>query len=100
MRTLIATILILILGAMLFMMVVEMPTFGDPENPSNNVVSQRYSEQVMEDVNVPNIITAIIADYRAYDTLGEATVLFTGIAAVLTVLGAHMSAGRKDDGNG
>ena len=100
MRTLLATVLILLLGAMLFLMVIEMPTFGNPENPSNNIVSQRYSEDVLDDVNVPNIITAIITDYRAYDTLGEATVLFTGIAAVLTVLGAHSEAGRKEGQDG
>ncbi len=94
MRTAIATILILVLGVLLLYMTSEMPRFGDPANPSNNELSERYTDRVIEDTNVPNIVSAIITDYRAYDTLGEATVLFAGIAAVLTVLAAHSDVGR------
>ncbi len=101
MRVVVAAFIIIILGSLLLLMASEMPTFGDPDNPSNNQVSQRYSRDIIRDTNIPNVITGIITDYRAYDTLGEATVLFAGIAAVLTVLGSHVNAGRKrgqDDG--
>jgi len=37
-------------------------------------------------VSAANIVAAIILDYRAYDTLGEATVLFTAVVGVLTVM--------------
>ncbi|MBN1781469.1 DUF4040 domain-containing protein [bacterium] len=40
-----------------------------------------------------NLVTAVILDFRGYDTLGEATVLFTSVAGVVTVL---RKAGRKD----
>ncbi|MEE8317508.1 MAG: hydrogen gas-evolving membrane-bound hydrogenase subunit E, partial [Candidatus Omnitrophota bacterium] len=33
-----------------------------------------------------NLVTAVILDYRAYDTLGEATILFTAVMAVLAVM--------------
>lgn len=79
------------------MMVSEMPEFGNADNPSNNMVSQRFSEDVIDDTNVQNIVAAIITDYRGFDTLGETTVLFTGIASVLTVLGAHIKAGEKKE---
>lgn len=39
-----------------------------------------------------NLVTAVILDFRGYDTLGEATVLFTSVAGVITVL---RKAGRK-----
>lgn len=97
MRYVISTICLIVIGAVLLMMVAEMPEFGNPNNPSNNIVSERFTEQVIEDTNVQNIVSAIISDYRAYDTIGETTVLFTGIAAVLTVLGAHVKAGEKKD---
>ncbi len=99
-RQIAATIFILLLGTVLLYMTSEMPRFGDPGNPSNNELSARYIDEVIEDVNVPNIVTAIITDYRAYDTLGEATVLFAGIVAVLTILAAHSDVGRgtKKDG--
>ncbi|SES65759.1 hydrogen gas-evolving membrane-bound hydrogenase subunit E [Anaerobranca gottschalkii] len=95
MRVIISTISLLVIGIILLMMVAEMPEFGSPSNPSNNIVSQRFTEEVVEDTNVKNIVSAIITDYRAYDTIGETTVLFTGIAAVLTVLGAHIKAGQN-----
>ncbi|MHC4915196.1 MAG: hydrogenase subunit MbhD domain-containing protein [Planctomycetota bacterium] len=39
-----------------------------------------------EQVHVPNRVTAIILDYRGYDTLGEATVILTAIVGALVVL--------------
>ncbi len=33
-----------------------------------------------------NLVTGVIFDFRAYDTLGEATVLFTAVIGVLTIL--------------
>jgi len=33
-----------------------------------------------------NIVTGILFHFRAYDTLGEATVLFTAVIGVLTIL--------------
>ncbi|ASJ10570.1 hypothetical protein A3L12_04295 [Thermococcus sp. P6] len=40
-----------------------------------------------EEVGVPNLVTAILADWRAYDSLGEATLLFTAIAGFYLLLG-------------
>lgn len=97
MRYILSTIILLVIGTVLVMMVSEMPEFGAADNPSNNMVSERFTENVIEDTNVQNIIAAIITDYRAFDTIGETTVLFTGIASVLTVLGAHVKAGEKKD---
>jgi multisubunit Na+/H+ antiporter MnhB subunit len=77
------------LGALLIIMVssyAEMPRMGNPENPSYNEVSRHYLERSSVETRTPNVIANIIMDYRALDTLGEATVLFTSIAAVLTIL--------------
>ena len=43
--------------------------------------------------HVPNMVTAVLADYRAFDTLGEVTVIFTGAVAVLLIL----RSGREED---
>ncbi len=86
MRQIIPVLLTLILGLALLLVVAEMPTFGDPDNPAHNIVSERYLSQGVGETGAQNIVTAIITDYRAYDTLGEVTVLFAAIAAVLTVL--------------
>ena len=38
-------------------------------------------------VAIPNLVTAIVADWRAYDSLGEATLLFTAVTGVYLLLG-------------
>jgi len=79
----------LALGILLAIMIssfMDMPTMGDPDNPSYNEVARHYLEQSLEETYAPNTVTVIISDYRAMDTLGEATVLFASIVAVLTIL--------------
>ena len=60
-------------------------------------VALRYNRQAADDVGASSIVCAIILDYRAYDTLYEATVLFTTAVAVLSVIG--MGHHPKDDEN-
>lgn len=82
-------LIFLALGGMLAIMIssyMQMPPMGNPDNPSYNEVVQHYLNRSLEETRAPNVIADIITDYRAIDTLGEATVLFTSIAAVLTVL--------------
>ncbi|MCX8081960.1 MAG: DUF4040 domain-containing protein [bacterium] len=45
-------------------------------------------------LKAPNTVTAIVLDFRGYDTLGEATVIFTAIAGVVVLLRVK---GRKDE---
>ncbi len=49
-------------------------------------VSRHYLESGAAEVGAANLVAAIVLDYRAYDTLGEVTVLFTAILGTLTVL--------------
>ena len=39
-----------------------------------------------DEIHVPNVVTAVLASYRGYDTLGETTVIFTAGVAVLLLL--------------
>jgi len=49
-------------------------------------VAEHYLKYAIEEIKSANVVTAIILDYRAYDTLGEAVVLFTSILGAFTVL--------------
>jgi multisubunit Na+/H+ antiporter MnhB subunit len=60
----------------------ELPRFGEPVMR----VAQEYVQLGLERTGAANIVAAIILDFRGYDTLGEATVLFTAVVGVLTVL--------------
>ncbi len=41
---------------------------------------------IPEKVDVPNLVTAVLASYRSFDTLGETTVVFTAGAGVVALL--------------
>ena len=63
-----------------------LPTFGHAENPVNNEVPQRYIESGLQETGAVNIVTGMILDYRAFDTLGESHVLFIATCTVLILL--------------
>lgn len=63
-----------------------LPPFGNPDNPVNNEVSQRYIESGMQETGAVNIVAGMILDYRAFDTLGESNVLFIAACSVLILL--------------
>ena len=73
-------------GLLLFAGSLDMPATGDPAAPPSVRVSPRYIERAFEETHVPNMVTAVLADYRSFDTLGEVTVVFTGAVAVLLIL--------------
>jgi multisubunit Na+/H+ antiporter MnhB subunit len=48
--------------------------------------SQTYISQGLEKTGAANLVASVILDFRAYDTLGEATVLFTAIIGATVIL--------------
>lgn len=65
-----------------------LPAIGDPSAPVvQGEVSQYYLAQSYEQTGVKNAVTAVLAAYRGFDTLGEATVVFAAGVAMLLVLG-------------
>ena len=71
---------------MLLVAVSYLPTFGNAANPVNNGVAQRYIERGLQETGAVNIVTGMILDYRAFDTLGESHVLFIATCTVLILL--------------
>ncbi len=63
-----------------------LPEFGNPNNPVNNEVSDRYIEKGLEETGAVNIVSGMILDYRAFDTFGESAVLFTASACVMFLM--------------
>ena len=66
----------------------HLPEFGKPTLR----MAQYYIENGLSLTGASNLVAAVILDFRGYDTLGEATVLFTSVAGVIAVL---RKAGRK-----
>lgn len=74
-------------GAALVYAVLDAPLLGDPSAPVHQHVTPRYIEQGEAEVGMPNLVTAVLASYRGYDTFGETVVIFTAGLAVLLLLG-------------
>ena len=80
-------------AAMLMMAGYDLPDLADPEAPASTYVAAEYVERSLHDTHTPNVVTAVLADYRGFDTLGETTVVFAATVACLLVL-----RGREPDG--
>jgi multisubunit Na+/H+ antiporter MnhB subunit len=64
-----------------------LPKFGNPiYAKTQDAASQTYLDKGLDDTGAANIVASVILDYRAYDTLGEATVLFTSIVGATVLL--------------
>jgi multisubunit Na+/H+ antiporter MnhB subunit len=68
-----------------------LPSFGHPIMR----VADHYLAWGLTETGATNLVTSVILDFRAYDTLGEATVLFTAVIGVLAVM---RRMGRKKPG--
>ena len=86
MKKILSVVLTVAFICILLVAVSEGPVFGNADNPANNYVSERYIDQGVADTGAINIVTGIILDYRAFDTFGEATVLFAAVISVIIVL--------------
>jgi len=73
-------------GAALIYGTLGLPAFSDPQAPIHVHVAPHYIEQAMAETGVPNVVTAVLASYRGYDTLGETIVVFTAGIGVIALL--------------
>ena len=72
------------------LIVPDLPVFGDPGSPPSAYVGRLYLEQTPHDIGAPNVVTAVLASYRGFDTLGETTVIFAAGVGVLLLLGGQV----------
>ncbi len=72
----------LFVAAFLVLAAVEMRPFGEP---TVTQMDQHFIDHAQQEVAVNNVVTAVVFDYRGFDTLGEATVLFAAVVAILAL---------------
>jgi len=93
-------IVVSITGAMLIYGTSDIPAFGDPQAPAQQHVAPYYLEKGLSDTGVPNIVTAVLASYRGFDTLGEVAVIFTAGIAVMLLIGGRRRSTRRNTESG
>lgn len=78
----------IIVGGLLFSVFAMTHNFGAPGDVP---MDGYYLDNALKDRSAPNIVTSLVFDYRAFDTLGEAAVLFTAVCSI----GALFREGRR-----
>lgn len=86
---------LVIVGALVYG-TLGLPAFSDPTAPIHTHVVPRYLEQGPKETGVPNVVTAVLASYRGFDTLGEVVVVFTAGVGVIALL-RRLRRKRKED---
>ena len=76
----------LIAGAILLYGTLDFPAFGDPHSPATEHLSAYFIHEAVKETHVPNLVTAILGDYRGYDTMFETVVIYCAGLAVVSVL--------------
>jgi multicomponent Na+:H+ antiporter subunit B len=92
-RPIFPLVVVLVVGGILVFGTLDMPPYGDPDNPIHQHVAPHYLEESGHEIGVPNVVTSILASYRGFDTFGETTVVFTAAVGVMLLLSAMR---RKD----
>ena len=73
-----------------------LPDRGDPDAPAHTGVATYYLENSLADTETPNVVTALLADYRSQDTLGETLVILTAALAAALVLARRVDQPDED----
>ncbi len=77
-------IVVCLTGTLLLYGTGEFPDWGDSGSPASTHLSNDYIEKAVEQTHVPNLVTAVLADYRGFDTMFETAVIFcAGLACFL-----------------
>jgi multicomponent Na+:H+ antiporter subunit B len=98
-KPLLALAVVIVTGSLLIYGTLDMPYYGSADAPIHQHVAPRYINESMQEVGVPNIVTSVLASYRAFDTFGEVVVIFTagmGVLALLSVVGRREDHAQND----
>jgi multisubunit Na+/H+ antiporter MnhB subunit len=83
----VSVVIILVIGMAGIEVFDSLPGFGTPAfTQAHDSASRTYVSEGLAQTGAANLVASVILDYRAYDTLGEATVLFTSIIGATVIL--------------
>lgn len=82
-------------GFILLWAMEDMPQMGDPNAPVQTHLGPDFIARTPVEIDVPNIVTAVLASYRGFDTLGEVAVIFTAGIGVMYLLTAMPVVGGR-----
>ena len=86
--------IVTVTGLALFYAIGDMPAFGDAQSAANAYVGSDYIAATKNDIILPNVVTAVLASFRGYDTFGEVVVVYMAGLGILLLLGLNGNAGK------
>jgi len=87
----------MVLGGILIWCSYDLPEIGLLSSPIHQHIVPDYILGTRDDIDIPNIVTAVLASYRGYDTFGETIVVFTAGVAVLALLKNNTKAIKQNN---
>ena len=87
-------LIVVVTGLAMFYAIGDMPAYGDAMSPPNAYLGAAYIEAAKREMFLPNVVTAVLASYRGFDTFGEVLVVFMAGLGVLLLLGLNGNAGK------
>ena len=75
-----------LVGILMIISTVDFPSWGDFTSPASMSMAKRFIETSYEETHTPNIVTAVLADYRGFDTMFETVVVFTAALACFFII--------------
>ncbi len=86
---------VLVTGITLVYGTFDLPPVGNPDNPAQQHVAPHYLTESAREIDIPNVVTAVLASYRGFDTLGEVLVVFTAGLGVWLLIGGPRREGKR-----
>ncbi len=92
--------IVVLTGVALIYGVADFPIMGDANAPAQLHVAPEYIQLTQSKIDIPNVVTAVLASFRGYDTFGETVVIFSAGVAVLLLLGmGHVEPKKEPEQN-
>jgi len=86
-RPLLPLLVCLVTGGVLGYGMSGLAPIGDARGPTQLYVAPYYLDNTQREMGMPEVVTAVVAGYRGFDTLGETTVIFTAAVGVFLLIG-------------
>lgn len=90
-----ALLVVLLTGGLMVYVAGDLPDIGDAHSPASSHLSPHYINHAVEETGVPNLVTAVLGDYRGFDTMFETVVVFVAAIAVIFLLRRLPSEGGR-----
>ncbi len=91
MRNLLVLLTLAFLGLALLLAFREAPLTDAPLGG----VAEIYARRTVDETTATNVVAAINFDWRAYDTIGEATILLSAVTGVAALLRRYLERRRE-----